>query len=1021
MNKFDARTFLQLKKRSKLFFSLAVIAGSMQQVNASTSISLGVLSESGVKELVAIQGQVNGKVIDSSTGNPVSGVTISVKGTAVGTQTSENGSFSISAKTGDVLVISSIGYQPTEVKVTGTSTLTIRLVSAQDQLDEVIVVGYGTQKKSEVTSAVASVKEKDFNQGGMRSPMDLVQGKIAGFNVTRTQGSNPNSGTSIQLRGMASMKGGNTPLIVIDGIPGGNLDLVKQGDIESIDVLKDGSAAAIYGTRGNGGVILVTTKKGKSGEPKFEYYTYGQHESVAKRPEMLSAAQFRELVVNGLNKPDLDLGASTDLYDELINKNNFSNFHNFVASGGGEKSSYRASLNYENAEGIAKQNGRQQFGGRFNFSQTGLQDRLTFTGNIAANFNKADLLGGKFDATSGNSPDFEQAVQRNPTAPLYNPDGSFYQTQGFNNYNPLDRLANRVDERDQQTFSGDARLKLKVIDQLHVSAFGSYVRDNWNDRQYRSIKDWDQRENSDYQGMGYGFKRNELNWSKTFESTIDYNETFNEKHNVTGLLGYSYQYSTNERFDMSNNGFTTDAFEDWNMGSGTALTNPKLPKPGMGSFKEDNTLIAFFGRVNYNYDNKYFVSAILRREGSSRFGSNHKWGNFPALSAGWTITNEDFFSNKDLVNNLKLRAGYGVTGNQGFPNYRSLTLLGTGGVYPQDGVYYQTYGLTQNPNPDLKWEQKAELNVGVDFGLWNNRLSGSVDVYNRKTKDLLYPYKAQQPAFVTNSIWYNVGEVSNKGIELQLTGVPIQNEDFKWTVDFTANYQKNKLVKMSNETFKSNWMEFGGLPAPGNLGNAIRLEEGGEIGSFYGKRYAGLNDEGKFLFYKADGSTGTAGEMNDDDLGYIGNGVPKFQAALGNRFAYKGFDLTVFFRGKFKYDILNTSNMFFANQKWLPNNVFESAFGEYANIKDDPQYSDYYLENGSFVKLDNVTLGYNFKFKTDYIRNMYVYVSGRNIATFTGYSGLDPELQDTGFDSGIDSRGFYPRTRSWTIGLNIGF
>ncbi|MBD1428707.1 SusC/RagA family TonB-linked outer membrane protein [Sphingobacterium sp. DN04309] len=998
---------LKLRKGRLCVLTLTLLALSNSSVYANK------LSAEEVYFNALKQQSVQGTVVDASTGQGISGVTISVKGSSVSTQTDENGKFTITANNGAILVASYLGFETAEKSVSGTQ-VTFSLIPIQSNLDEVVVVGYGTQKKSEITSAVSSVKEKDFNQGGMRSPVDLVQGKVAGLNVTRTQGSNPNSGTSIQLRGMASIKGGNTPLIVIDGIPGGNLDLIKQGDIESIDVLKDGSAAAIYGTRGNGGVILITTKKGRSGVSAFEYYTYGQHEAVARRPRMLSASEFRDRVIKGQNKPDLDLGASTDLYDELINHNNFSTFHNFVGSGGGENSSYRASINYEKAQGIAKQNERDQFGGRVNFSQTGLADRLTFTGNIAANFNKADLNGGKTEF-------FEQAIQRNPTAPLFNDDGSFYQTQGYNNFNPLDRMANRIEDRNQQTFSGDARLKLQIIDPLSISTFASYVRDNTINRQYRSIKDWDQREVSDYQGMAYAWKGNDLNWAKTFETTIDYNQTFSDVHTITGLLGYSYQYNTYETFSMSNNGFTTDAFLDWNMGSGTALTNTKLPRPGMSSYKDDNTLIAFFGRVNYNYADRYYLTAILRREGSSRFGTNNKWGNFPAISAGWNITNEEFFTNKDLINNLKLRVGYGVTGNQGFPNYQSMVLLGTGGVYPQDGVYYQTYGPTQNPNPFLKWEQKAETNVGLDFGLWSNRLTGSLDVYTRKTTDLLNQYTAQQPAYVSGSIWYNVGEVTNKGVEFQLSGSPISNENFTWTVDFAGNYQKNRLVQMSNDTFKSNWMTFGGLPSPGNLGDAIRLEEGGEIGSFYGKRYAGINDEGKWLFYKADGSTGTAAEMNENDLTYIGNGVPKYQASLGNRFNYKGFDLTVFFRGKFKYDILNTPDMYFGNQKWLPNNVLQSAFDKHDAIKDDPQYSDYYLENGSFVKLDNVTLGYNFKFKTQYIRNLYVYVTGRNIATITSYTGLDPELQDVGFDAGIDSRGFYPRTRSWTFGLNIGF
>src|SRR5690606_12850567 len=469
------------------------------------------------------QQTITGTVRNTSTGDPLAGVTVRVQGKDAVAQTDEAGNFEIAAETGDVLQVSFIGFATQQVTVRS-AAVQISLTPDSEALDEVVVVGYGTQRRKEITSAVASVKEEDFNRGGMRNPLELVQGKVAGLNITRTQGSNPNSGTNIQLRGMASLSGTNSPLVVIDGIPGGNLDLIKQGDIESIDVLKDGSAAAIYGTRGNGGVILVTTKKGKAGAPQFEYLTYGQTEIVNRRPTMLNASQFREKVVDGLGRP-YDLGASTDLYDELVNKNNFSHFHNFIASGGGENSTYRASFNYEEAQGIAKQNGKEQFGGRINFNQTGLNDKLTLTANIAANFNKADLLGGRKDDNSENVPDFEQAVQRNPTAPLFNEDGTFYQTQAYNNYNPLSRLAHRIDDRAQQTFSGDVRAKYQILDELSVSAFGSYVRDNWNDRRYRSTKDWDQRPESEYQGTGFAYKRNELNWTKTFESTLDYNKT----------------------------------------------------------------------------------------------------------------------------------------------------------------------------------------------------------------------------------------------------------------------------------------------------------------------------------------------------------------------------------------------------------------------------------------------------------------------------------------------------------------
>jgi TonB-linked SusC/RagA family outer membrane protein len=618
------------------------------------------------------QQQISGIVTSAINGTPVVGASVVIKGTTTGTTTNEEGRFTIAAKTGDVLVITYLGFQTSEITVSQNSNVSVQLRDDVQSLDQVVVVGYGTQKRKEITSAVTTVKSTNFNPGGTRSPLDLIQGKVAGLSITRTQGNNPNSGAEIQLRGVTSLTGTRTPLIVIDGIPGGNLDLLQQDDIESFDVLKDGSAAAIYGTRGNAGVILITTKKGKSGAPRYDFSTYLQREYVDRKPEYLTASDFRKLIADGVVAPSQDFGASTDLYDELIDKNNLSQYYNFSASGGTAQTNYRASLFYNDANGIAKQNGREQFGGRVNVNQRGLDDRLSLSVNIAANVNKANLLG-------GGGGDFEQAIQRNPTAPIYNPDGTYFETQGFNNYNPLSRLAYRISERDQQTFSGDAMLSLKLMKGLTASTFVSYVRNAFNDRYYRSRRDWDQRPNSDYQGMAYASKSNFLNWSRTLESTVNYTREIADKHNITALAGYSYQYETTETFNVNNNGFTTDGFLDWNLGAGSAIQNTTLPRPGMGSNKVDNTLIAFFGRVNYSFADRYFLTAILRREGSSRFGANHKWGNFPAVSLGWIISDEAFMQNINQVNQLKLRIGYGVTGNQGIPNYQSIVTLGTGG------------------------------------------------------------------------------------------------------------------------------------------------------------------------------------------------------------------------------------------------------------------------------------------------------------------------------------------------------
>ncbi len=962
-----------------------------------------------------LQNTVSGRVVDAETGEALPGVNILIEGTTSGTTTNVDGNFELNVSSLDeTLVFSYVGYISQQVNIDGRNEIIVELSPDIQMLEGLVVVGYGTQRKIEITSAVARVTEEDFNQGGVRSPLDLIQGRVAGLSITRTAGSNPNAGTARQLRGVTSLTGDLSPLVVIDGIPGGNMDLLQPSDIESFEVLKDGSAAAIYGTRANAGVILITTKKGQGGEPRYEYSSYIKHEMVAQKPDFLNASEYRDLIDQGLIGAGNDLGHSTDLYDELIDTGNLSQYHSFSASGGSENTNYRASFHYDDAYGIAKENSRSQFGGRLNVNQIGLDGRLLLQANLVTNFNRANLLG-------GGGGDFEQAIQRNPTAPIIADDGSFVETEAFNNYNPLSQYAFRENERDQQTFSGDLKGTLNITEGLGVTVFGAYVRDSFNDRYYVSSQDFSVRPETDYQGMGHGSKSNYLHWNSMFETIVDYNTDFSRDHSLDLIGGYSYQYFTTETFNVSNSGFTTDSFKDWNLGAGTAINNTTLPRPSIGSGKSDNTLIAFFGRTSYSYVDKYFAQVTLRYEGSSRFGDNNKWGAFPAVSVGWVLSDEDFMRSLDMVNFLKFRLGYGVTGNQGIGNYQSLVTLSTGGVYPQEGVFYQTYGAARNPNPNLRWEKKREWNFGIDFALFNDKVSGEIDIYQRETVDLLHNYTAQQPPFVRNSIYTNVGSIENKGVELYLNTSVIERMDASWTMDFTANSQFNKLTSLSDEVYTLSWLEFGGLPSPGNLGNAIRLEEGGRVGNFYGKSFAGFTDEGRWLFYKADGSVAPVSEIDDEDLGVIGNGVPKYMMSWANNFRYKNFDLTIFFRGKFGFDILNTQEMYFGNQSWLPNNLLKSAITTHSELNDNPQYSDYYLEKGDFVKLDNVTLGYTFNPINDYIRNLRVYISGRNLLTFTGYSGLDPELADTGFTTGIDNRGFYPRTRSFTVGLNLEF
>ena len=975
------------------------------------------------------QKTITGVVLDEKKiGLP--GVGIKIQGKTGAAVTQGDGKFSISVSSPtDILVFSYIGYQSKSIAAgTGASPLTVNLVpSGAQSLSDVVVVGYGTMKSKEVTSAVAHVDTAQFRQSGARSPLDLIQGKVAGLNITRAGSSNPNSGPSVQLRGVVSVSGSASPLYVIDGIPGGNPDLLQQDDILSVDVLKDGSGAAIYGTSANAGVILITTKKGKPGPPTFNYSSYLRKEFVQRRLDFLSPDEFRAKLNSGeIN--GVDYGGNEDLYGSLINRDNLSQNHNLALSGGTDKTSYRASLNYRDLQGIAKENGRKEYTGRLNINQKGFDDKLNIQLNLATNINNANLLsnGGTTDFFNNelNASGWEEELAKNPTKQIFNPDGSYYyDNQSTNQYA---RLFNNTSYRKQQTTSADLKADFDIAKGFKASVFGSMQRDNFVDGGYATLGSENSIENSDYPGGGYAFKNNFLSQAYAFEPTLQYNTTVADKHSFTALAGYSYQYNIEEGAKASTRGFLNDQFNEDNLGAGQALADGKAD---MGSFKNDNTLIAFFGRVNYAFDNKYLVQLILRHEGSSRFGANNKWGNFPAVSLGWNVTEEKFMENVKWVNYLKLRAGYGVTGNSGFANNASRVTLGGGGKYLfPDGTYRETYGPTRNPNPNLKWESKRETNIGADFTLFNSKLTGSLDLFDRTTKDLLDTYVTPQPPYVQTTIYANVGNISSRGIELALSYQAVKTKDFTFSMDFTGSTIKNTLNSYSNDVFAVNYRTFGDIGGAGDLGQAITTYEGEAIGTFYGKRFAGFDADGKWLFFNRNGvpvrndQINYSKDKNLSDLAPIGNAIPKYYASYTANFTYKNFDFRVFLRGKFDYDILNTTALTYGNPSITGSNYLRDAFGKYSQINDTFMYSDYYIESGTNVKIDEVTLGYNFKLKSRYIRNLRVYATGQNLATITGYSGNDPDfVQDTGLGPGIDNRGAYPSTRSFLFGVNVGF
>ncbi|MGN5956112.1 SusC/RagA family TonB-linked outer membrane protein [Sphingobacterium lactis] len=966
------------------------------------------------------QQTVTGTVKNSSTGEALAGVTIKVKGKEAAVQSDEAGKFSIAANNGDVLEVTYLGYKTQSITVQS-SLVNINLVSNEEEIEAVVVVGYGTQKLKEVTSSVAHVDAEQFRQSGARNPLDLIQGKVAGLQVSRS-GSNPNTGVATQIRGAISVTGSASPLFVIDGIPGGNPDLLQQDDIESIDVLKDGSGAAIYGTSANAGVILITTKKGKPGKPQVNYSSYFRKDFLFNRPDFLTADEFRQKIAEGAIKSP-DKGFSTDFFDELVNHDNFSHNHNLSLSGGSEGTTYRGSVNYRNLEGIAKENGRKEYTVRMNLNQKAFDDRLNFQLNMATNTNHANLLGGG---------GWESEATKNPTFSNYNEDGSYFYEE--TSTNEFARLFTETSYRKQQTSSIDGKVDFDIYDGLKFSAFGSIQRNNYIDGSYRQLNSESSLEDSDYPGGGYASKSNFLNQRYAFEPTLTYTKLIAERHNLTALAGYSYRYEMEEGQSADNRGFINDNFHEDNLSEGQALRDGRA---NLDSWKNDNTLIAFFGRVNYTLDDKYMIQAILRHEGSSKFGANNKWGNFPSISAGWNISNEEFMQDVSWINFLKLRAGYGVTGNTGFANNASRLTLGGGGKYLfPDEVYRETYGPDRNPNPNLRWETKKETNIGLDFTLFNSKLTGSLDVFQRKTVDLLDTYITPQPPFIRNNIYSNVGTMSSKGIELALGYQAINKENFKWSMDFTASTLRNIMNSYSNDVFTVKYKTFGSIGGAGDLGDAFTTYEGREVGEFFGKKFAGFDEEGKWLFYNRAGEAvrndvinNSRDDMENSDMQVLGHAVPRYYVSWTNDFTYKNFDLRIFMRGKFDYDILNTTALSYGNKVWT-GNLLRDAFTKYNEINDTYMYSDYYLESGSHFKIDEVTLGYRFDLKNSaYFKNLRLYVTGQNLVTITGYSGNDPDfVLDTGLGNeingqrlGIDSRGPYPNTRSFLFGVNFGF
>lgn len=965
---------------------------------------------------------VTGSVVDDK-GVPLIGVSVKIEGLATGAVTDIDGKFRVQvANEKAVLVFSYIGFETQKIAVGKQTAIKVTLQPSANSLSTVVVIGYGTTTKKELTSAIATVKAEQFNAGVVATPADLLEGKVAGLNITND--GNPNGKASVTLRGPSSIRAGaaSVPFYVIDGVPGADFNLLAPSDIASIDVLKDASAAAIYGTRATNGVIIVTTKKAKAGQLRMTYNGYGSFEKVSNQFKVASAEQLRAYVkANGQSfTPANDNGGNTDWQKAVERSTGFSQNHNLSFGGGTDKTTYNGSINYLQNQGIVKSSDMKRVIGRLNITQKALNDKLKLDFSLSNSVTNSNLLVNDIPLSSANgqSPGlFKSIVQYLPTRTIYNADGTFYNDPTLKlGYNPVGLITNDSYKQKINLLLGNVRGELILPAGLLYNFNLAYQETNTNnDTYYNSASEL---------APGLGGKAIRSTYEdnkKLFENYLTYSHKWNDKHDFKALFGYSIdQTTTGNGFQSTNQGFISDATGSSNLGLGTPAAGYRVDYGSVNV--ETLRLISFYSRLNYSYKGKYLLQASLRRDGSNAFGTNKRWGYFPAASAAWRIIDEGFMKSQSLFDDLKLRVGYGKTGNSlGFSPYTPITLYGTTGSFYYNGAYIGAIGVTQNPNPDLKWESTATLNGGVDFSLFKGRLGGSVDIYNKKTTDMITSVPVSLINNFVGTKIENVGSMTNKGVEIALNGTPIKTKDFTWSSYGNISFNKNKITALAPNLSK---IYAGDPEGPGQSGIKTSIIEAGyPLGEFYTLKYLGRTN-GVSTFLGANGQPTTTPQSTDQT--YAGNAQPTYTFGFGNDFTYKNFSLNFFFRGQGGNKIMNASLASFnqptqASAHGVPVlTLSEPGTDVNANL-----YSTRYLESGAFIRLSNATLAYKINVAGNYVHGIRLYVTGTNLFIITKYKGVDPELnlnidnQASGQFIGVDSNNFYPKTRSFLAGVQV--
>jgi TonB-dependent starch-binding outer membrane protein SusC len=954
---------------------------------------------------------IKGKVTDENNA-PLANVSVSLRGSSKSVMTDEGGNFEMTIPSGKaVLQFTSVSYVAQEVSVGNKTSINIALIHQSKQLNDVVVVGYGKSSKRNITGSITSINNENFNQVVTGSPTQLLQGKVSGLNIARS--GDPNKTPSVILRGPSTLRDGATePFYVIDGVPGASLELVAPTDIVSIDVLKDASSTAIYGARAANGVIMITTRRAKQGQTTLSYNPYVAIETVSNKIDMLSGDDLRDyLAKNGqsLLSQYNDSGVNTNWQDEVM-RTGISHNHNLAVNGSQGNTLFGASINYFDNQGIVK---------------TTLLKRVIARGNIETKFFKDRLKLG-FSITNSNAKhrDVDQGALFNnmltymPTVKVRRPDGSFTEDLSRGGYlNPVGIIANNVFDMKETNTLLNGVAEVKILKGLVYTLSVSGQKQRVDTSSYNNANS-----GQAVGANGRAHRNSYENTKQVIESYFNYDKSFGD-HNIKLLAGYSWQQDhIGEGFGVTTQGYTNDLLSYNNLAVSNAVVTNNV--------KFDNTiistlrLISFYGRVNYQFRDKYLFQASLRKDGSSAFGRNNRWGYFPTISAGWRITQESFMADQKIFNDLKLRAGYGVSGNSlGFDAFTAITRYKESGRFYNNGQYINGLIPVTNENPDLKWESTDMTNIGLDFAVLKNRISGSIDYYIKNTSDLIFDYPVANTVYFVANMTANVGKVKNTGIEVTITAIPVSTEGFNWTTSANVSHNKNEVVSLSNGQFQAlAYVPLAYLGGKGQTGNwSQQLMEGQPLGTFSLWHYTGKNDAGTSTFLTADNKV-IATQPATTDLLVAGNAQPKLLFGWSNTFTYKNFDLNFFLRGVTGNKILNnTLAQLNSPADAKNNNVPKFTLGE--AFTDNIAYltSDRFLEDGTYIRMDNATLGYSLKTKIAAISKLRVYVSGNNLFTITNYRGIDPEINIGGLTPGIDAKNFYPKTRSIIIGANIVF